>query len=148
VAGEDEVDEGSPRGSGQVVMVVDDEPALVAMTEETLAGLGYEPAGFRDASLALDVFRKSPARFDALLTDQVMSGMSGVDLARAVHAVRPDMPIVMATGFGGAQLEGLLREAGVCALLQKPVHRSELSRQMHRVFAQRWPLAVDLPSDR
>ncbi|HKX43800.1 MAG TPA: ATP-binding protein [Burkholderiaceae bacterium] len=123
-----------PRGRGQVVMVVDDEPALVALTEELLAELGYEPAGFCDPALALEVLRKSPDRFDALLIDQVMPGLSGIELARALHALRRATPIVLTTGFGGPDLEQRAHEAGVNVVLQKPLRRGELARQLARLL--------------
>jgi CheY-like chemotaxis protein len=116
-------------------MVVDDEPALVALAEEVLADLGYEPAGFRDPALALEVLRRAPERFDALLTDQLMPGVSGMELAQAMHALRPDAPILLTTGFSGGDLDERARSAGVSALLRKPVHRSELAQQLARLLA-------------
>jgi CheY-like chemotaxis protein len=127
----------APRGSGQVVMVVDDEPALVGLTEEVLAGLGYEAVGFGDPRQALEVLQRSPTRFDALLTDQVMPGLAGTDLARQWHALRPDAPILLASGFGGADLERQARDAGVTVVLQKPLHRGELAAELARVLAGR-----------
>jgi len=117
-----------------VVMVVDDEPALVALAEEVLAGLGYEPVGFRDPALALAALREAPNRFDALVTDQIMPGMTGTELARAVHALRPDLPILLASGFGGARLDEQARDAGVMAVLQKPLRQGELAEQLARSF--------------
>ncbi len=102
-----------PRGHGQVVMIVDDEPALVALTEELLADLGYEPAGFSEPATALRLLRRSPERYDALLTDQVMPGIGGLELVRAWRALRPQAPIVLATGFSGADLQQRARDAGV-----------------------------------
>jgi CheY-like chemotaxis protein len=125
-----------PRGCGQIVMVVDDEPALVMLTEEVLAGLGYEPAGFHDPRLALDVLRNSPDRFDVLLTDQVMPGMTGIELVRELRAQGVRLPILLATGFGGAQLEQQALEAGVTALLQKPLRRGDLARQLAKVLVR------------
>ena len=125
----------TPRGRGQVVMVVDDEPALVALAEEVLADLGYEPAGFRDPALALEVLRRAPERFDALLTDQLMPGVSGMELAQAMHALRPDAPILLTTGFSGGDLDERAHDAGVSVLLRKPVHRSELAQQLARLLA-------------
>jgi PAS domain S-box-containing protein len=125
-----------PSGAGQVVMVVDDEPALVALAEETLAGLGYEPVGFRDPALALAALRAAPDRFDAIVTDQIMPGMTGTELARAVHALRADLPILLASGFGGVRLDEQAGDAGVCALLQKPLRQGELAEQLARLFAR------------
>ena len=59
-----------PTGFGQTVMVVDDEPALVALAEEMLVKLGYKPVGFKSSVAALAAFRAAPQRFDAVLTDE------------------------------------------------------------------------------
>ena len=71
-----------PRGRGETVMIVDDEPALVALAEEMLAGLGYEPVGFESSDLALQAFRARPERFDLVLTDEAMPDLVGTALAR------------------------------------------------------------------
>lgn len=115
-------------------MVVDDEPALVTLTEEVLALLGYEAVGFADPVLALEELRASPDRFDALLTDQLMPTMAGTALARELRGLRPDMPILLASGFGGADLMRQAREAGVSVVLQKPLHRVELARHLASFF--------------
>jgi len=117
------------------VMIVDDEPAWVALTEELLADLGYEPAGFSEPATALRLLRRSPERYDALLTDQVMPGITGLELARAWRALRPQAPILLATGFSGADLRQRARDAGVSALLDKPLQRGELARQLAGLFA-------------
>ncbi len=125
----------APRGHGQVVMIVDDEPALVAMTEEVVAGLGYEPVGFVDARLALAALQATPERFDAVLTDQVMPHLPGTELAQRLRALRPRMPILLASGFVGQGLDRLARDAGVTVLLQKPLHRAELAEHLARLLA-------------
>lgn len=123
-----------PRGHGEVVMVVDDEPALVALTEELLADLGYEPAGFSEPATALNLLRRTPERYDALLTDQVMPGIAGLELARAWRALRPQAPILLASGFGGSDLRLRAREAGVSVLLDKPLQRVELARHLAQLL--------------
>ncbi len=124
-----------PRGAGQVVMVVDDEPALVALAEETLAALGYEGVGCRDPREALSLMRESPDRFDAMLTDQIMPGMTGTELARQMRELRPDLPVLLTTGFGGDNLERLAAEAGVAAILHKPLRRADLAAHLARVLS-------------
>ena len=120
-----------PRGQGQTVLVVDDEPALVELAEEMLAGLGYEPRGTVSSEQALAALRDDPARFDLLLTDEVMPAMSGIALARAARELRPDLPIVLASGHGGEQFEARAAEAGVKRVLTKPLTRRMLARAVH-----------------
>src|SRR5206468_11833012 len=98
--GEDRVAAAAPRGRGETILLVDDDKALMLLGEEMLAALGYEPVGFESAGKALAAFRADPRRFDLLLADEVMPELAGSDLAATVHALRPDLPIVLVTGYG------------------------------------------------
>ena len=93
-----------PHGDGQTVMIVDDANALVAIAEETLAELGYEPIGFTSSVAALEAFRESPKRFDIVLTDETMPELIGTTLASEIRALRPDIPIVLMSGYAGTQM--------------------------------------------
>lgn len=121
-----------PLGRGQTVLVVDDEPALVELAEELLAKLGYEPLGTTSSVQALEEFRREPGRFDLLLTDEVMPELTGTALAHAVRELRPDLPVVLASGYGGDQLEARAREAGIRVVVAKPLTRAELARALDR----------------
>jgi signal transduction histidine kinase len=124
-------------GQGQTVLVVDDEPALVVMTEELLAGLGYEPVGFSSSAAALAAFRAEPDRFDLVLTDELMPELPGSLLAAAVHALRPGLPIVMASGYGGPQLEERAAACGVSVLVRKPLVRAELAAAVQQALQRK-----------
>jgi CheY-like chemotaxis protein len=115
-------------GRGQCVMVLDDEPALVQWAEELLAGLGYEPVGFTDPARALAALEKNPGRFDLLLTDEVMPGLPGTEVARRAQALRAGLPVLMLSGYGGPALVQRAREAGIGQVLAKPVQADELAR--------------------
>ncbi len=122
-------------GQGQTVLVVDDEPALVEMAEELLAGLGYEPVGFVSSQQALAAFEAQPDRFDLVITDEVMPGLTGTALAAALHRLRPGLPVLLASGYGGPQLEARAAAAGVTVLVKKPLARSELARAVQQALA-------------
>ena len=121
-------------GNGQTVLVVDDEPALVELAEEMLASLGYEPRGTVSSAEALQALRENPAGFDLLLTDEVMPEMNGTALARAAHALRPDLPVVLCSGYGGEQFETRAAEAGVHVVLTKPLTARTLARALQRAL--------------
>jgi len=123
-----------PLGNGQTVLVVDDEPALVELAEELLAELGYEPRGTVSSTEALQALRDNPAGFDLLLTDEVMPGMNGTALARAAHELRPDLPVLLCSGYGGEQFEARAAEAGVRAVLAKPLTARALALALQREF--------------
>lgn len=119
-----------PPGDGQAVLVVDDEPALVTLAEEMLAGLGYEPFGVASGAEALRRFEAEPDRFALVLTDEVMPGLTGTALAAAIHRIRPGLPVVLTSGWGGARLEQRAAAAGIAACLGKPLTRTALARAL------------------
>jgi signal transduction histidine kinase len=120
------------RGNGETVLLIDDEQAIMLLVEEMLAALGYEPVGFDSAAKALAAFRGEPARFDLVLADEVMPEMTGTELAAAVHALRPELPILLMTGHAGPALPDRLRAAGVREVLKKPL----LSRTIAEALAR------------
>jgi CheY-like chemotaxis protein/two-component sensor histidine kinase len=123
-----------PRGKGETVMIVDDERALVALAEEITAGLGYEPVGFASSSAALQAFQAAPQRFDVVVTDESMPDLQGTELAREIRRIRPALPIIIMSGYGGAQLANRAAEIGVNALLRKPLHSRDLAESLARVL--------------
>jgi CheY-like chemotaxis protein len=123
-----------PQGNGETVMIVDDERALVALAEETLAALGYEPAGFDSSVAALEAFRAEPQRFDLVLTDETIPDLSGVELAREIRRVRPDLPIVLMSGYSGAQLSERAHAAGVDELRRKPLVARDIAEALGRAL--------------
>lgn len=125
-----------PRGDGQVVLVVDDEEALVRLGEEQLAELGYEPVGFTAAAAALDALRADPGRFDLLLSDEAMPGMTGSELVREARAIRPGLPAVLMSGF---VTPGLLERAEamtVAEVLDKPLASVDIARALAKALTQ------------
>jgi CheY-like chemotaxis protein len=123
-----------PRGNGETVMIVDDERALVGLAEEITAGLGYEPVGFASSSSALHAFQAAPDRFDVILTDESMPDLLGTELAREIRRIRPTVPIIVMSGYGGSQLANRAAEIGVNAVLRKPLHSRDLAESLARAL--------------
>jgi CheY-like chemotaxis protein len=113
-------------GRGETILLVDDETVLVQLGEDMLAALGYEPIGFNDGAAALAAFRADPDRFDLVLTDEVMPGMTGSQLAAAVHQIRPDLPIVLMTGHRAPAGPHRLTATGIRDVLRKPLLARDL----------------------
>jgi signal transduction histidine kinase len=90
-----------PYGHGETILLVDDENSPVTLGEEMLAALRYEPVGFDSAGAALTSFRRNAQRFDLVLTDEVRPEMTGTELATVLHQLRPELPIVLMTGYSG-----------------------------------------------
>jgi PAS domain S-box-containing protein len=124
-----------PRGRGERVLVVDDEAALVALASEVLKRLGYEPVAFSDGAAALAGFEASPQRFDAVIADEVMPGLTGTELARKLRERRADLPIVLVSGYIGPMMTERAHAAGVDEILKKPVQSRELAEALARVLS-------------
>jgi signal transduction histidine kinase/ActR/RegA family two-component response regulator len=123
-----------PRGNGETVMIVDDERALVALAEETLAELGYEPVGFDSGVAALQAFRAEPKRFELVLTDETMPDLTGTELAREIRQLRPDISIILMSGYSGTQLSERAQAAGVVDVLRKPLVRRDIAEPVARAL--------------
>jgi CheY-like chemotaxis protein len=123
-----------PLGAGQTVMIVDDERALVALAEESIAQLGYEPVGFDSSVAALRAYRDAPDRFDAVVTDESMPDLSGTELAREIRRLRPSIPIILMSGHGSLELSQRGTQIGINELLLKPLHSRNLAESLARVF--------------
>ncbi|WP_461210227.1 PAS domain S-box protein [Desulfocurvus sp. DL9XJH121] len=113
-------------GRGRILFV-DDEEDVVNVGEQMLTDLGYTVTGVPDALAALDVFRRSPRDFDLIITDQTMPHLTGHRLAKAAHAVRPDLPIILCSGFSSALRDIRTGDHGIRAILTKPFSMAELS---------------------
>ena len=125
-----------PMGEGQVILAVDDEVDVLHALEEMLAQLGYEPVGFNDSREALKAIRADPKRFDAVVSDEVMPELIGTQLAGEIRKLNPTMPIVIATGYGGAGFEARALGAGVNRVLRKPYRMGEIAEALATFFAK------------
>jgi PAS domain S-box-containing protein len=125
--------------AGASILVVDDEDLVATMIARSLERLGYEVACTTDSDDALEAFAEDPNAFDLVVTDQTMPSISGMDLAKRLLAIRPDLPIILCTGFSETVNEGTARAAGIAVFLTKPVHPSDLAAEVARVFAERAP---------
>ncbi len=127
----------APRSRSAHVLFVDDEAPLVMLVSRMLERIGYRVTGVSDATRALAEFHADPERFDAIVTDLAMGDMSGFDLARDVLSVRPDLPVVMTSGFIRPEDQQAAAALGVRALILKPDTVEELGYVLNRVLRQR-----------
>jgi PAS domain S-box-containing protein len=132
LASADDTAAAPPRGNGERVLLVEDEAPLLAGTAEVLSQLGYEPVSFSDSHAALAAFEAAPARFDVVVTDEVMPGLTGTGLARVLRSHRPELPIVLVSG--GPLLAQHALAAGVSELLTKPLQSREIATTLARVL--------------
>jgi len=123
-----------PRGSGERVLIVDDEEHLVRLLAETLEELGYVPVAVTSSIAALEALRVEKDNFAALITDERMPGLSGIELVREVRRIGRGIPIVLASGYVGTGLVRRAQAAGVDDMLRKPLVARELAASLARLL--------------
>jgi len=126
-------DEPVPTGQERILFIDDEEP-VASMGESVLATLGYAVTSKTNAREALALFRLDPSCFDLVVTDQTMPEIPGVELAREMLAIRPDIPIILATGFSHLVDADSAKAAGIKAFVMKPLTRHEIARAIRRVL--------------
>jgi two-component system cell cycle sensor histidine kinase/response regulator CckA len=113
------------------LLVVDDEASLVLTMEMALGNLGYQVVGETDSRQALKTFAAAPDQFDLVVTDQTMPHMTGMELAQHMLALRPDLPIILCTGFSQSVTEEKTQAIGIRELFLKPVSIIQLSDKIN-----------------
>ncbi|MBI5557637.1 MAG: cache domain-containing protein [Deltaproteobacteria bacterium] len=126
-------DEKIPGGTEHIIFV-DDEEFIVDIAEQMLQLLGYKVAGKTDSREALGYFRQHAEEVDLVITDYTMPRMTGLDLAREIRKIRPDLPILLCTGYNTGFSETEIKEAGINAFILKPVVRKELAAIVRKVL--------------
>ena len=128
-----------PRGEGERILVVDDEDLLAQLGQKTLFALGYKVEITTQPAAALAMVRAAPQRFALVLTDQSMPGMSGIVLANQLRQIRPEMPVILMTGYSVALTPEVLEAAGVRQLLLKPLNIHSLGTAVHAALSAKSP---------
>lgn len=117
-----------PRGRGERVLLVDDEEVLANTVKKMLEGLGYCVTMVTRGPDALQLFEANPENFEVVFTDQTMPHLTGLDLAAAVRKIRPDMPVILCTGYSDFAKKEMAREACVNAVIMKPILVDDVAR--------------------
>jgi PAS domain S-box-containing protein len=126
--------EAMPRGAGEHILVIDDESMIVDSTLGLLKHLGYKVTAHTDPRAALDAFQGKPDAFDLVVTDLMMPRITGIEVVRRVRLARPNLPILMVSGYSGTWSAENLKSLGVRALIAKPMTSSELAVAVHEAL--------------
>jgi PAS domain S-box-containing protein len=118
-----------PTGTERILFV-DDEKALVEVAENLLGSLGYKMTASTSSIDALELFRKDPTRFDLVVTDMTMPGMMGDKLAQEILKIRPDIPIIMYTGYSEFINEEQAKSLGIQKFMLKPFEIEDLAKNI------------------
>lgn len=121
-------------GQGEVILVVDDEEPLANMTKQMLERTGYKVVSKTSSTEAFETFRAEPDKFDLVITDHAMPGMTGKELARAILDIRPDVPIILCTGYAQEIDSQEAESMGIKGFIMKPVLREEIIRTIRNLL--------------
>lgn len=127
-------DPGSPPRGSERILLIDDDRDILTTIGEALVTLGYHVTTRTAPRDAMTLFRSHPDAFDLVITDMKMPECNGVELARALHAARPETPIVLCTGNDEAIAANAPGRFGFAAVLEKPIRWHELALAMRDVL--------------
>ena len=122
-----------PRG-GERILLIDDEQALADLGKEMLERLGYSVLAKTSAVEALEAFQAGPETFELIITDYTMPRMTGADLAGEMLRIRPDIPVILCTGFTEKIEERKARAMGISAFVLKPLNQREMGEVVRRTL--------------
>ncbi|MBD3239127.1 MAG: response regulator [Chitinivibrionales bacterium] len=125
---------GESRGNQESVLFIDDEEMITKLFETALNDLGFSVVAETDSRQALEAFRAAPERFDVVITDQTMPGLTGADIVREILAIRPDMPIVLCTGYSETFSREDALAIGVREYVTKPLDCRALAGIIRRAI--------------
>lgn len=123
-----------PLKGDEHVLFVDDEPEITYMGKKMLENLGYKVTIKSESLAALDDFMIDPDRYALLVTDQNMPNITGTDLALKMRVVRPDLKVIIITGFADNLSEEIIAQCGVSEVILKPMIFEDFSKIIRRVL--------------
>jgi CheY-like chemotaxis protein len=122
-----------PTGNERILYVYD-EVSIAQLGKLRLEGLGYSVQEATDPRKALEIFQANPYGFDLVITDMAMPDMTGDQLVSEILKIRPDMPIMLCTGYSENISEEKAYELGISAFVMKPINRAELAVRVRKVL--------------
>jgi CheY-like chemotaxis protein len=122
-----------PTGTERILFVDDEEP-LVEMADDMLSALGYKVKALTDPMEALQLITRNPDLFDLVITDQAMPKITGWSLAERIKEIRPDLPIILCTGYSEQVSKPKAEDAGIAEFAMKPLSKRETAETVRRVL--------------
>ena len=121
-------------GGNERILFVDDEEALVEVTQHILQELGYSVCAKTSSLDALDEFTENAGKYDLVISDQTMPGITGAELADEMFSIKPDIPFILCTGFSDVITEDKAIELGIKRFLIKPVPMHDFAITIRQVL--------------
>jgi PAS domain S-box-containing protein len=122
-------------GQGQTILYLDDEPQLVELARRFIERAGYRVRPYTDHAAAMAAFEADPQGFDLVITDLSMPGTDGIAITQRILAIRPDIPVIICTGYADARDEARALECGARAVISKPAAAEEICRTLSCYFS-------------
>ncbi len=126
--------EESPKSGSETILFVDDDKAVLNSIQALLQELGYTIIPFSDGKKALEAYKKNPDRFDLVITDMTMPGITGLQLAKKILKLQPEQPVVLCTGHSELINREKALATGISEYFEKPVLVKELSKVIRTVL--------------
>ena len=131
----------APHGAGARILHVDDEPTVTVALNRLLQKLGYRVESFNAPHAAADRFRAAPHEFDVILTDLMMPGMTGLEFAEIVRALRPELPVVLLSAYADGHGASAVQACGIREIIVKPASITVIAATLRRSLDNRAPLS-------
>jgi len=125
------------QGGTERILLVDDEDTIAFMEKQMLERLGYSVTSRTSSVETLKAFRANSGKFDLVITDMAMPNMSGDKLASELIKIRPDIPILLCTGFSESMPENMAKSMGIKGFLMKPIVMKDLSEMIREVLGSK-----------
>jgi len=125
---------GQTKNGKERILLVDDEEPIVDVEQQMLERMGYTVTSHTSSTEALEVFGEKPEQFDLVITDMTMPTMTGDQLAQRLMDIRPDIPVILCTGFNEAITEEKALEMGISKFVMKPVIKNDLATTIRTVL--------------
>jgi CheY-like chemotaxis protein len=122
-------------GNGERILHIDDEPAVTTTIRRLLQKLGYRVESFNAPHAGTRRFCEAPHEFDLVLTDLMMPGMNGIEVAAAIRSVRPDLPIVLHSAYAERQDDSDYRSNGIREIMAKPADLARIAATIRRALS-------------
>jgi CheY-like chemotaxis protein len=119
------------------ILLIDDEEDVLEMMHAMIEKLGYQVISRNNSIEALDTFRDHPQKFDLVITDQTMPEMTGLELVEQLIRIRPDIPVILCTGYTEMIVEDNAGSLGIGTYVMKPVRISDISVKIRKLLDQK-----------
>lgn len=120
------------------ILLVDDDPEVLDVQAQMLGRMGYRVTAFQNSQEAFARFRDDPCRFDLVVTDEIMPGLRGTEMAALIRGIRPDLPVMIVTaGLDVERTRGRTKDLHIGAVFLKPMDRNGMAAAVEAILRRK-----------